>query len=341
MGLPDSAGLIPSRILLILRPPVALPITFFSITFFSISFSVFLLLTLHPPSMRTLHASLLVAAAHLGLGQYLGYDPRTIEDCTAWFNWETDLTCEEVRDTFGMTQEQFTRYNPSIGPDCRYFSEGRSYCIADRARWEEYLSTRTETISGLPTPTYATTNGLLAPTPTAWESRGCYPNDDDANSSFEVLDETSNKSLTVPECQHHCYVLEALHAAVQDGSRCMCVGPVEDADAVDESNCNVPCPGDKTTMCGGRGFAFVYRQHIDMEQWRGDWSTQEQNINSAAASSTESTRNPSSTGVPSGSGSEETNSNEVEDPPSLGYRSGITFEGALLAGAGLVIQLFV
>jgi hypothetical protein len=51
----------------------------------------------------------------------LQWDPDTAKDCVEWYNHGDDesKSCEYVRDYFTITPEQFHKWNPSIGLDCK------------------------------------------------------------------------------------------------------------------------------------------------------------------------------------------------------------------------------
>lgn len=63
-------------------------------------------------------------------GLNMPYDFDTIKTCTWWYDNHHSLTCK-VRDwMFGISPEDFSRWNPSITLDCGNWEE-LSYCVVD------------------------------------------------------------------------------------------------------------------------------------------------------------------------------------------------------------------
>ncbi|PGH17393.1 hypothetical protein AJ80_04849 [Polytolypa hystricis UAMH7299] len=57
-------------------------------------------------------------------------DPGTVRGCTLWANSIVQGDrCEWIQDRAGISQYQFTTWNPSLRPDCSNMLPGYSYCI--------------------------------------------------------------------------------------------------------------------------------------------------------------------------------------------------------------------
>lgn len=105
----------------------------------------------------------------------LQWDPETAEDCVEWYSNSKGESCEYVRSYFGITPEQFHKWNPSLSLDCEPW-DYQSYCIVTLERLEEASKTKTTSTTVTPTSTTTTTNTAptLGPSPTSWTDLGCY-----------------------------------------------------------------------------------------------------------------------------------------------------------------------
>ncbi|KAI9375023.1 hypothetical protein BJX61DRAFT_550312 [Aspergillus egyptiacus] len=91
-------------------------------------------------------------------------DPNTISTCTWWWdNVDGAIPCEDMPFEWGISMEDFLRWNPSITADCGNYLTGRSYCVEAPAGGNEPPPTTTTT-STEPTPTDG--NGVETPLPT-------------------------------------------------------------------------------------------------------------------------------------------------------------------------------
>ncbi|KFY45454.1 hypothetical protein V494_00950 [Pseudogymnoascus sp. VKM F-4513 (FW-928)] len=182
----------------------------------------------------------------------LEFDSDTARDCVGWYDNYKGETCESVRDLFGIPPEMFHKWNPRVGLDCKPW-EKMSYCIVTQERIDDTAKTATTTA---PTPT---TTINTAPSPTSWAALGCYTGYV-SNQDYEVFLSTvfGDDDLTIPKCKNDCYLRSYKFAAVQAGNSCMC-GRDVDGEWPDQTECNIPCSGDKDTVCGGRGLANVFR----------------------------------------------------------------------------------
>jgi len=89
---------------------------------------------------------------------------------------------------------------------------------------------------------------------------GCY-RDVDWNRDLEDRVWRWRGSNTVEKCLKHCAILGKKYAGLQNGYACMCgnnYGKHNDGVALPESECDVPCPGDHDTMCGGQLANSIY-----------------------------------------------------------------------------------
>lgn len=141
--------------------------------------------------------SLLVRKAGCTNTPLLPYDPETTSDCADWFNNDDDKTCEWVRDYFRATPEEFSRWNPSVGLDCKPWYNWNSYCVIT---WTKVNETQTTTTSSTTTRSPTSAAPTLGPSPTAWTDMGCYVEDPampllDLNASL-----SGDPSLSVPKC---------------------------------------------------------------------------------------------------------------------------------------------
>lgn len=194
----------------------------------------------------------------------LDYDPNTVDSCVEWYNNGMEETCEYVRDYFGITPEQFSSWNPSIGLDCKPW-KFQSYCIVTRERNEEYSRTHAPTTTSATTSTTETsTTKALGPSPTSWEDMGCYAERTDKNILDKLMSGDGDDALTIPKCKDLCYRERSRFAGVKNGNQCWCSNYVIGDHAKDQAGCNLPCTGDKATICGGKDLVNVFEAYQDM-----------------------------------------------------------------------------
>jgi hypothetical protein len=76
-----------------------------------------------------------------------------------------------------------------------------------------------------------------------------------------ITPDDGDRSITGARCQDLCFEndWQVRFAGVEGGDSCWCSGEVSEPLADDASDCNVPCTGDDTQMCGGDGRFFVYK----------------------------------------------------------------------------------
>ncbi|KAF7128461.1 hypothetical protein CNMCM5793_003191 [Aspergillus hiratsukae] len=188
----------------------------------------------------------------------LQWDPDTIASCVEWYDNNEGLTCEEARKYWGITPEQFTEWNPSVSLDCEPWRY-QSYCIVTQERLDN--STKTTTTSApASTSTPTTTQTTLGPSPTAWTALGCYFDDPKLLPLLEtrVSKEGGDPALTIAKCQNACYLAARTFSGVKAGNECWCSPFVGGEHARNQSDCNLPCSGDKDEICGGKQCVNVF-----------------------------------------------------------------------------------
>jgi hypothetical protein len=193
----------------------------------------------------------------------LQWDPETTLPCVMWEDNTGDLVCEEVRDYWTLTPEEFSRWNPSVGLDCKPWRI-QSYCVVPQERidndprpnplTETTMTTATATSEAA---TSTTSTSSLAPSPTAWNLRGCYPDED---KDLPVLEEqvSVGDDLTISKCQDSCYRASFEFAGVKEGNECWCSSFIGGESTRNESDCNIPCTGDEDEICGGKDRLSVF-----------------------------------------------------------------------------------
>lgn len=207
--------------------------------------------------------ALLAHRGRCGPKPLLQWDPETAKDCVEWYDNAGDESCEYVRDYFTITPEQFFEWNPSVGLDCGRW-EYQSYCIVTQRRLEtespkHTLITATSTSKNIPDKT-SSTSPALPPSPTSWNARGCY---DDNNSALPVLEyklspDGGDTDLTISKCEDSCYLRGFKFAGVREGNQCWCSTFVGGEWTKNQADCNIPCSGYSNTICGGKQLLNVF-----------------------------------------------------------------------------------
>jgi hypothetical protein len=192
------------------------------------------------------------------------WDPETAKDCIEWYNNVFDESCEYVRDYFTITPEQFHQWNPSIDLDCQPWHEAQSYCIVTQERLDNAPKPST---SSSKVSTTTTTSFTPAPSPTSWIEKGCYVETPENPLLTQNMNPNGDASLTIPKCKNICFRRAYPIAGVQGGNQCWCGSFIPGHWADDESECNMPCPGDTTTICGGKERLNIFlAQDYEMEE---------------------------------------------------------------------------
>ncbi|KAK4249862.1 WSC domain-containing protein [Corynascus novoguineensis] len=196
------------------------------------------------PFLAVLAARHVIASEH----PLLQWDPATAKDCVEWYNNGQGESCEDVRNLFRINPEQFHKWNPS------------SYCIVTQERLDNDPPPPMTTSSTTELITTTTSSSTLAPSPTAWAERGCYVEDPE----LPLLDQNmsgagGDSSLTIGKCKNICYRKAYPFAGVQEGNQCWCGTYIGGEWAENQSDCNIPCTGDKKMFCGGNGLLNIFQ----------------------------------------------------------------------------------
>ncbi|KAK8146891.1 hypothetical protein G3M48_002466 [Beauveria asiatica] len=218
------------------------------------------------------------AAAEATSTPLLDWDPNTVESCVEWYNNGMGETCEYIRDYFGITPEQFSSWNPSIGLDCKPW-EFQSYCIVTKERNEEYSRTHTTTTTTTTKTTETSSITALGPSPTSWADKGCFVEGTDTNILQKSMSGDGDDGLTIPKCQDLCYRERTRFTGLKNGNQCWCSNYVIGDHATNQTDCNLPCSGDKATICGGKDRINVFDAQyqgllpIDSRTWSASSGT--------------------------------------------------------------------
>ncbi|CAN9341766.1 unnamed protein product [Alternaria sp. RS040] len=186
----------------------------------------------------------------------LQWDPETVEDCIEWYDNGQGKTCEWVRELYGYTAAEFSEWNPSVGLDCKPWGDWQSYCVITQRKYDSIHPTTTS--SKVITTTSTSQAPSLGPSPTSWEALGCYAQ----NPNRPILEKNMNlngdTSLSVPKCKNSCYRRAYPFAGVQEGNQCWCSSNVAGEWTKNQTDCNIPCTGNKAEFCGGKGVINVF-----------------------------------------------------------------------------------
>ncbi|EHK50795.1 hypothetical protein TRIATDRAFT_288666 [Trichoderma atroviride IMI 206040] len=167
----------------------------------------------------------------------LQWDPNTISTCREWFNNAGSDTCESIRSMLGISPEDFHKWNPSVGVDCKPWNY-QSYCILTEEKWASYTSTHTTTKAKTTTTSSSSTH---VPSPTSWNALGCYTDDDAKYPVLEKQVSSNDAALQIETCEDQCWKASngtVLYAGVTE--------------------CNSPCSGNKQEICGSKGRINVF-----------------------------------------------------------------------------------
>ncbi|RYP66169.1 hypothetical protein DL771_007945 [Monosporascus sp. 5C6A] len=186
----------------------------------------------------------------------LQWDSGTAQDCIEWYNNSEIESCEAVRKYFGVTPEEFHKWNPSVSLDCEPW-QYQSYCIATLEKLNNTVTTTTSSSTITTSTTGVVTPG---PSPTFWTDMGCYVED----SKLPILEKNlspagGDAALSIPKCKNTCYRRAYGFAGVQEGNQCWCGSYVGGEWASNQTDCNTPCTGDKKTFCGGKGLVNIFK----------------------------------------------------------------------------------
>lgn len=178
----------------------------------------------------------------------LSWDPKTIKDCSFWYDNTGSRTCESIRKSWNISPGTFSRWNPSIGLDCEGW-RFQSYCV--RVKAEETTSSPTPTSSS----TISTTTTTVPPPP-LWTDMGCYQ--DAATHPVQTrLPSPGGNDLTRAKCEASCWSAGYVFAGFKAGVECWCGKYIQGDFSPAPSDCNVPCAGNSSETCGGSTFFDV------------------------------------------------------------------------------------
>ncbi|KAH7116606.1 hypothetical protein B0J13DRAFT_514281 [Dactylonectria estremocensis] len=169
----------------------------------------------------------------------LQWDPDTISTCVEWYNNGGSDTCEYIRHMFAISAEEFHKWNPSVGIDCKPWRY-QSYCILTQER----LATLTSTTTKSPPATTTTKTSSHVASPTSWTAMGCYIDDDPKFPVLETLASNNSKALLIKNCENKCWVTSTGRTTLFAGN---------------QTDCNTPCTGNAKEMCGGKNLINVFK----------------------------------------------------------------------------------
>ncbi|KAJ3480465.1 hypothetical protein NLG97_g8063 [Lecanicillium saksenae] len=179
---------------------------------------------------------------------HLATDPKTIKECSFWYDNTGDRTCESIRNAWKILPETFSRWNPSIGLNCEGW-RFQSYCV--RVKAEETTSSPTSTST-----TSSTSSTTTETAPPIWTDKGCYQ--DAATHPFQTrLSSPGGNDLTRAKCEASCWSAGYLYAGFKSGVECWCGKYVQGSLSPSASDCNVACAGNSSETCGGSTFFDV------------------------------------------------------------------------------------
>lgn len=226
-------------------------------------------------------AALLAAPRAYAAGQEPAFqwDPETELPCIMWEDigsGDDEMTCEETRDYWNATPEQFSRWNPSVGLDCKPWNKPQSYCVVPESRLTEEpipMPTFPSTTDEPPAPTTTTVeeSSTVAPSPASWTARGCYFDEYDTLVLEEHL--STDEELTIGKCQDSCYRAGYELVGVEAGNECWCSSFIGGEWAKSQSECDMPCSGNEDETCGGEGRLNIFAPvEVDEEEDAGQSS---------------------------------------------------------------------
>ncbi|KAM3518625.1 hypothetical protein NHJ13051_008044 [Beauveria bassiana] len=183
----------------------------------------------------------LVRMATADAEPFLSYDVHTIKDCSFWYDNYGTRTCESIRETWSISPETFSRWNPSISLDCKGWSR-HSYCVGVIAELACSSSTTTSTSTSTATST--------STPPPIWTDRGCY-----ADASYHPLQTQlpapAGKDMTRAKCESKCWNEGYQYVGFKAGTECWCGHYIDGSHTPFQSDCGSPCAGNSSESCGG------------------------------------------------------------------------------------------
>jgi hypothetical protein len=105
------------------------------------------------------------------------------------------------------------------------------------------------------------------------------------------MNPSGDGSLTIPKCKNTCYRRAYTFARVQEGNQCWCSSFVEEEWAKNQTNCNMPCTGEKNTVCSRKGVFNVFKALANSNPATISSTTRSASTVKAAAASNSATQN--------------------------------------------------
>lgn len=190
------------------------------------------------------------------------------------------------------------------------------------------LGVAADATSTTPTPTATNTSPPWG-TPT-WKPLGCLTTDDSEAPvlSDRITPDDGDSGLTGNLCQELCFEhdWQVRFAGVEGGDACWCSRQVSESKADDATDCNIPCSGDDTQLCGGDGLFFVY-EAVYEDFWTQVIEGPEETGTAGSTSETD-TASTAPTGTPTEDESSLSGSDGVPAPSSTGDAKGRASPGS-------------
>ncbi|KAK3324792.1 WSC domain-containing protein [Cercophora scortea] len=200
----------------------------------------------------------LLATAHLATGTALLAKRDLVPNMHTWWydNWE-GKTCLQVRGQYYLSAAAFSRWNPSLSPTCDGWLPNWSYCVEVASEQYSSLTSTSTTTTTTSTPT-----STSKPIPT-WKPAGCYINTDTKITTLSNKTTTiPSTSMTIAKCKATCYASDFIFTGLTLGTECWCGNSIRDVLASNKTDCNTPCTGSASDICGGRGRISIYEASV-------------------------------------------------------------------------------
>ncbi|KAJ9157373.1 Glyoxal oxidase-like protein [Pleurostoma richardsiae] len=236
-------------------------------------------------------------------------DTMTLEACAAFCTGYTYFGVEYARECYcGNSFNAGSVAAPAT--DCSFLCAGDSfeYCgagnrlsvyslggAASQSSSKPATSTSTGTATGIASGTTSavvSTSSAPAATgfPTGWSYQGCWI--DGAQGRILSYQAPDSQTLTQQSCAQLCQTQGYTISGTEYAQQCFCGNQiVNGGEQSAESDCNTPCSGDSTEMCGGGGRLSIYSDGaptvyapptVQLSGLNGSWEYQgcyEDNIN--------------------------------------------------------------
>ncbi|KAH7419627.1 WSC domain-containing protein [Cadophora sp. MPI-SDFR-AT-0126] len=183
------------------------------------------------------------------------YDSTTTKDCTWWYDNYEGLTCDYIRNAFRISIEDFVLWNPSLTSTCGNWKE-RSYCVEVND-----FPTSSPSIQSSTASTRSSTTSSAMATSTVkphWTPLGCYLDSTPPTLSTRTDIVGGDSAMTIENCQTACFSSGLTYAGLEAKSQCWC-GDYVANELANSTDCNMPCAGNSTQICGGVGRINVYK----------------------------------------------------------------------------------